>query len=249
MNAYRMGVLTALLIAGVAHAGWADDCHKISVTGSATRQLKPDVAYITLFVNGEGVLMSDAAKKSDDNVEAVLKAVKEGRTNIIDIAVTTVDVGEKSSRVWSGDSQNAPPRPQVSRQLRIVIPPDLTLAYEIIDAAIRAGAILTRDSMTHYSGEVSGTVVYGVQDGAAIEEELKKDALEDARKQAEKTAQLAGKSVGPLCSIGCQSTATWPQGMVFGGKTTGYPTQYVGTDSKQIEIKTTISTTFELQDK
>ncbi len=248
MNAYRMTVLIALLIAGIAHTTWADDCSKISVSGSATKQLKPDVAYITLYVNGDGVLMSDAAKKADDNVETVLKAVKEGRTNIIDIAVTTIDVGEKSSRTWSSDQQSTPPRPQVSKRLMIAIPPDSTLAYEIIDAAIRAGAILARDSMTHYSGEVRGTVVYGVRDGAAIEEELNKDAFADARKEAEKTAQYAGKSVGPLCSIGCQSTTLWSQRMVFGEKATEYPTKYLSTDSKQIEIKATVLATFELQD-
>ena len=244
-----MSALILLLVVGVAHATWADDCSKISVTGSATKQLAPDVAYITLYVNGDGVLMSDAAKKSDDNVEAVLKAIKEGKTNIIDIAVTIVDVGEKSSRVWSGDQQNASPRPQVSKQLRIAIPPDAALAYEIIDAAIRAGAILTRESMTHYSGEVRGAVIYGVKDGSAVEEELKKDAMEDARKQAEKTAQWAGKSIGPLCSVGCQSVTSWSQGAAFGGKTAEYPTKYLSIDPKQIEIKATISATFELQEK
>jgi uncharacterized protein len=249
MNAYRMSVLTVLFIAGVAQAAWADDCSKISVTGSATRQLKPDVAYVTLYVNGDGVLMSDAAKKSDENVEAVLKAVREGRSNIVDIAVTTTDVGEKSSRVWSGDQQNASPRPQVSRQLRIVIPPDTALAYEIIDSAIRAGAILTRESMTHYSGEVRGTVIYGVKDASAVEEELKKEALEDARKQGEKTAQWAGKTLGPLCSVGCQSTTAWSQGMTYGGRSAEYPTKYVSADPSQIEIKASVSTTFELQEK
>jgi len=248
MNTCRMSIVTILLVSGLAHAAWADDCHKISVTGSAAKQLKPDVAYITLYVNGEGVLMSDAAKKSDENVEAVLKAVREGRTNIIDVIVTTIDVGEKSARNWSSDQQGAPPRPQVSKQVRIVIPPEPPLAYAIIDAAIRTGAVLTRDSI-RYSSEVRGTVVYGVRDGEKIEEELKKDALEDARKQAEKTAQLAGKGVGPLCSVGCQSTSSWPSSVIFDRETANYPTKYLSIDPQQIEIKTSLSVTFELQDK
>jgi uncharacterized protein YggE len=249
MNAYKSGIWSVILAGALAGAAWAEDCSKVSVTGTATRQLKPDVAYVTVFINGDGILMSDAAKKADENGESVIKAVKEGRTNIIDITVKTVDVGEKSSRTWSADQQSAPPKPQVTRQIRITIPPEPALAYEIIDAAIRSGAILTRDSMTHYSSEVRGVVVYGVQGGEAIEEELKKDALEDARKQAEKTSRWAEKSVGPVCSIGCQSITTWPQSMVLGGKTMDYPTKYLGTDPEQIEIKTTMSATFELQEK
>ena len=83
-----------------------------------------------------------------------------------------------------------------------------------------------------------------------IEDELKKSALDDARKQAEKTALWAGKTVGPLCSIGCQSLTTtdWPQSINFGGNKSDYPTRYLGTDPDKIEIKATVSASFDLQE-
>ena len=118
-----------------------EDCDKVTATGKATVNKKPDVAYITLYCRGEGMLLSDAIKDAEVKSETIKKTILESyEDKIKETDIIELKVGDKESRYSSRSEGTA--RPQVVKQIRLTISPDPDLAYQIIDTAIRAGALM-----------------------------------------------------------------------------------------------------------
>ena len=232
----------ALLSQGVMGA----EENKISVSGSAKIERKPDVAYITLYIKGDGILMVDAVSKAKEKTEAIQKAIRENHKGIKDIEIIDIEIGEKGSRYWSSEKKDEPPRPQVVKRMRITISPDPALAQQIIDTAIRKDAIMKIPSSSHYSGEIHSVVIYGLLDASAAEDEAKKKALEDARNKAQKMAALIGKKTGDIVSIGCGSSAFFPRHIYISGRQADFPTKNIGINSNKIDISYSLKITFEL---
>jgi len=130
--------------------------------------------------------------------------------------------------------------------MRITIPPDPILAQQIIDTAIRDGAVMQIPSSTHYSGELHSIVIYGLLDASAAVDEAKKKAFEDAKTKAQELAALAGKKIGDVVSISCGRSITFPGRMYISGRQVDFPTEYVGIDPNKIDISYSLSVTFQL---
>jgi len=216
----------------------------VSVSGSSKLEKAPDIAYVVLYVKGDGILMTDAVKSAEQKTEEVAKAIRQDRPQVIDVAAETTEIGEKRSQYYSSADKDDTPRPQVVRRLMVSIPPVPSLAYEIIDAALRAGAVMSIPSSTHYSGELNSVVVYGVQKADDVEEEAKKLAFEDAKKNAESSATLAGRKLGAVNSINCQSVQGFAQQVYFSGRKAQFPTKYIGTSPDKIEITGSVTVTY-----
>ncbi|MEN8255905.1 MAG: SIMPL domain-containing protein [Verrucomicrobiota bacterium] len=241
VKSWITGVAAMMLTLGI----FAEDAGTIAVSGTAEKTFKADVGYIVLYVQGDGILMVDAVKKADENTEAVIAAIKEGREEIKDIQINLLEIGEKGSHFY-GNQDREPPRPQLSRQLIVTIPPRPELAVEIIDSAIRTGATLSRQSHTSYSGDLKSAVVYGLLDSEQHEIALKKEALEDAKQKAEALAELAGVKLANVKSIGCQSISGIHHQIRSFSQMIEFPTEYVDTDPDAIKIGASISMTFEI---
>jgi uncharacterized protein YggE len=218
----------------------------ISTTGTADIERKPDISYVTLYVKGDGILMADAIKRAREKSEAIQKAIKENHKGIKEVEITDIEIGEKGSRYWSSEKEDEPPRPQVTKRMRITIPPDQILAHQIIDTAIREGAVMQIPSSTHYSGELHSIVIYGLLDASAAEDEAKKKAFEDAKTKAQEMAALASKKIGDVVSISCGRSITFPGRMYISGRQADFPTEYVGIDPNKIDISYSLSVTFQL---
>lgn len=247
--AYVKSIIAGVTIAALTTGAFGDDDGTMTVTGKAEKTLKADIGYIVLYVQGDGILMIDAVKKADENTEAVVVAIKEGREDIKDLQVKLMEVGEKKDRFYSSNQDQDPPRPQVTRQLIVTIPPQPELAVDIIDSAIRAGATLSLQSYTSYSGDLKSAVIYGLLDSKEHEIALKKEAIEDANKKASKLAELAGVELDNVKSIGCNSLNSIHTQIRAFSQQIEFPTEYVGVDPNSIKIKATISMTFELADE
>lgn len=216
----------------------------VSVSGASQLEKAPDIAYIVLYVKGDGILMTDAVKNAAQKADEVIKAIRLDRPQVLDVKSETSEIGEKRNQYYSSADKDESPRPQVVQRLMVSIPPIPSLAYEIIDAALRAGAVMSIPSSTHYSGELNSVVVYGVQNAKDVEEEAKKLAFEDAKKNAEASAALAGRKLGIVNSVNCQSVQGFSQQVYFSGRKAQFPTKYIGISPEKIEINGSVTVTY-----
>jgi len=246
MKAIIRSVGAAVVGLCVAGSVVADD-NTVTVTGKAELKQKPDVAYVTLYVKGDGILMVDAAKKADQKVEEIKKAVQDKFKGIQAIEVSDVAVGEAQRESWGPDRQDVTRRPEISRRLRITTAPNPAQVYDLVDTAIRAGALMQIPSNVRYSDDVRSVVVYGLLKSPQVEAQARESAMADARKEAQTLAGLAGKKLGAVVTIGCGGSFSAGFPIRVMGRETDYPTSYVGQNPNEITVSYTLSATFDLK--
>ena len=222
--------------------------NSVSVIGKGEVKLKPDVAFVTLYVKGDAVAMVDAAKQVNDKVEEVKTALKNYK-QIKDIEINDAAIGEFQRRVYmSSDDKEEGQHPEIIRRLRITMSPNPAKVYQVIDTAISAGAVMQIPSPITYPSEDKTLVVYGLLKSADAEAQSRQTALADAKKQAETLAALAGKKVGGVMKIA--SDGLPPESKFIArivGRESDLPTAYIGHNSKEITVGSSLNVVFELK--
>jgi uncharacterized protein YggE len=219
----------------------------VTVTGKAKIKHKPDVAFVTLYIKADGILMSDAVKKADQKVEDVKEAIQDKFKNIKSFEVYDVSIGEAQREYFVPDRKEETSHPEIVRRIRIMIDPNPAQSYELIDIAIRAGALMEIPSRTRYSEDVRSNVVYGLLKSIDIEKKVSEAALADAKQKAQKLAALAGKKIGDVINIGCSGSCSYDFPIRIMGLEPDFPTEYIGMNSEEISISQSISVTYELK--
>jgi uncharacterized protein YggE len=74
----------------------------ISVNGDALVVRKPDLAYITLFIQSDGILLEDAVKEGAGKVDQIQRALRETYAEIRDIQIKDIHVGEVKPTIGFG---------------------------------------------------------------------------------------------------------------------------------------------------
>jgi len=226
----------------------ADSDQTVSVTGNAEERVKPDVAYVTVYAQADGILMADAVKKVGKLVGEITLAVNAQSNTVRDIKVIDVALGEKRTRYYSSDQVQKAPSPQVTRRIRVRCQPEPEGIYEVIDLAIRAGAVMQTPSSTSYSDDIRSVVVYGLEQSSEVLDRVRQSAMSNAKAEAKKSASLAGRSIGKVVKIGCSGSSRFNYPMRVMGRKADFPTETLGTNPDEITISHAISVTFELKD-
>ncbi len=236
-------VVLAVLVV-LASGAWAQDCQKdaVSVSGMGKVTVKPDVAYVALRVKGDGILMIDAAQKVQEKVAEIEKAIKAKGSAVKEIKVTDISVGQKDGS-WSPDEADQA-RPEIVKQMTVTIPPDPKVAFDIVDAAIRAGASLDTSDSYSYGETPNSVIVYGLVKSEEAEAQAQAKALEDARSKASRLAALTGKTIGDVTSIGCEDES-WS----FDRDSDRFPITNLGVNPEGIDVTYSVSVSFALVKK
>jgi uncharacterized protein YggE len=224
---------------------YSAEVNTLTVSGNGKIDRKPDVAFVTLYIYGDGILMTDVAKRAKDKSDAMQKAIRTNHKNIKSIDVADIQIGEKLNEMWGPEMKNEPARPEMIKRIRITLPPDMDLALSVIDTAIREGAVMKAPSNVRFGGEVDTVVVFGLSESEAIRDEVGKKAFEHARENAQKAASLAGRKIGKISSVGCGGGDSEQHIYTFGRKE-DYPTQYISVNPERVEVTSTVTLTFEL---
>jgi len=225
--------VSILAFAGLLHADDFD--YLVTVSGIAEVNERPDRAYVTLYAEAEEGTVTYAIKKVDDRVEDIEERIKKDARIRGDILVVdTAFSGEV-------DSKDDSVLFQAARRLRITCNPDPDEIYDVIDAGVKAGALVEVPSCMNASVKVKGLVVYGVEKSKYTIDDLRKAAIADARAEAEKVVKLVGKTVGDVVRISADS----PDSL---GTDTDLPTKFVDTNPDQITMSYTVSVSYELKD-
>jgi uncharacterized protein YggE len=246
MKKYAFLVFVILIIFGISKV-YAECNNALQVTGEASEIVKPDVAYVTLYAQAEGILMEDAINKTEKLVKEISEAVKKETTIIKQIKIKDISLGETKSEVWRSNQTQEPPRPQVTKQIRVFCEPNPKEIYKIIDRAIRSGALMQISSSIRYHDSVPSVVAYGAENVTEVIDRLKRLAIEDAKNKAEKLATLVGKNIGDVVGIGCSSVRSFEQSLRIMGQLPDFPTKHIGLNPKEIKIVHNISVSYSLK--
>ncbi len=164
------------------------DSAGITVSGSGSAFGEPDVAVLTLGVEAEAPTVAEARSEAAEAMDATLQALKDGGVEENDIQTTRFSINPQYD--YSG---NGPPRLtgfSVENQVTVKIR-EIDDTGDLIDAAATAGGDLIRIQNLRFT----------IDDPAALEDEARVAAMEEARSKGETLAAVAGVSLGAPRSI------------------------------------------------
>jgi uncharacterized protein YggE len=270
------------LFPGASAARGDDHTGGISVTGTGVVKGKPSVVEFDARVAGEGELANDASVKYRDMKKKVVAAFDALKNPDLSIefkgsSVTEAIDPQVQVRMMQGAAADtAAPKVRVSEELHITLrgidkldSDDLLKSVTtIIDTCRDAGIQIGPAGPSNYiqaqieaqqGGGDSAIAQFKIPDITALKEQAYKLAIDDARANAQRLADLSGVKLGPVISIQDEGATPTPANnnvfaMIMMAEEGGSPTAPQG-DSKEVsstnfgEIPVTVrlAVSFEIQ--
>ena len=224
---------------------------EISVTGDVTIVRQADIAYISLYVRTNGILLEDAIKEASDRMEQVNKTLRDTFSEIKETLVRDMYVGESKSH-WGREKAESP-QPEVIKGLLVIIPPHPDLATKIVDKASRMGCLIQNPADERILSYPRGVVMYGLAQYAEAEQEAIEKALTDAEESAAPVAKILSKKVGAVKKISSietlrKQTQSDTYTRTAKNNTLVLPTSYLSVSPDSVQVSAKLSVTFELAD-
>jgi len=157
----------------------------ISVTGTGTVTLKPDIAKAQIGVQTFDVDAQVAVAENNDKTQGIIEAIK--RLGVADKDIQTTQFSVIPQRDWSKPDPNIIGF-QVNNTIVVGIR-DLDSVGSVLQASVDAGA-----------NNIFG-LIFTVDDPTPYKNEARVKAIEDARQRAESMAKASGVKVGKPVSI------------------------------------------------
>ncbi len=159
----------------------------ISVSGSGSAFGQPDVAVLSLGVDAEADSVAEARAEAAEAMDAMLAALKEGGVADEDVQTTRFNV---EPRYDYRDDQRRLIGFAVTNLVTAKIR-EIDEVGDLIDTTLAAGGDLARIEYLSFT----------IDDPSALEDEARREAMEDARSRAETLAEAAGVELGAPHSI------------------------------------------------
>lgn len=171
----------------------------ITVTGSASVTVVPDLATLTLGVTTMGATAAEALSANSVAVQAVMDRLAAAGIDPRDIQTSNLALNPN----YSSYDSNQMPQIQnytASNQVTVTIR-KLDQTGAVLDAAVRDGA------------NTLGGLSFGLADSRPSEDAARKAAVADARARAELLTEAAGVHLGAILSISEGGAEPVPQPM------------------------------------
>ncbi|HNB51227.1 MAG TPA: SIMPL domain-containing protein [Anaerolineales bacterium] len=186
--------------APAAQIPYTEPVRTLNINGHGEVTLTPDIAYIYVGVHSENENAGDAVADNNDQVQAVMDALKGAGVKANDISTTNFSLWYSQNYDMNGQPDGG--KYVVDNTVYITVR-DLDTLGDILGTAIEAGA-----------NTVNG-ISFDVSDKEAAIAEAREKAVADARAQAEELAGLAGVELGDIQSISMYGSYPSP---IYGGK-------------------------------
>jgi len=224
---------------------------EISITGSVTISRRPDIAYITLYVRTNGILLEDAIKEASAKIEQVNKTLHDTFSEIRETLIRDMYIGESKSH-WTREKAESP-QPEVIKGLLVTIPPEPDLATKIVDRASRMGCIIQNPAEDRILAYPRGVVMYGLAQYIETEQEAIEKALMDAKENAALAVKILNKKVGALKKITSVETPRIQSKvdtytLSEKNNTMVLPTSYLSVSPDHVEVSARLAVVFEMTD-
>ena len=188
-----MRILTPLLLStfltlGLGTAGFAGDTPgTITVTGSSTITVVPDLATISLGVTTNGTTAAAAMSANSDALAAVMTRLK--ATGIDDRDMQTSNLSINPNWVTNAAGTASEIHGYIANNMLTVRIKAIGTTGIVLDAAVSDGAN-TLNGLT-----------FGLLDQRPTEDQARKQAVADALARANLLAAASGAKLGPILSI------------------------------------------------
>jgi uncharacterized protein YggE len=219
--------LAVLTIAPCAAAAAAPT--ELSVTGSATVTLPPDVAYVDAAVETNAPAVGDAMSENNARYDRVVTALTRLGIARADVTLSGYNVSYNPKPHVVQPGSNEQYGYTVSRQFTVKVR-KIGNAGSVVDAATAAGA-------TGING-----VSFGLADQTAARERATVAAVADARARAEALASAANLRIVALKSLDLGGAPIGPQPMVrMAAAGVAPPTQF---DQANVTVTVSVSAVY-----
>lgn len=228
-----MGLAITLSACNAIQPGVGFQPRTISVNGSAQMVLTPDIAYVSIGVHTEAEDAKEAMASNNQQTQAVIGSLLAAGVDDKDIQTINFSIYPQERYSPTGESQGK--YFSVDNTVYVKVR-DLTGLGELLDSAVQAGA------NTIYG------ITFDIENKDAATEQGRKEAVENARKQAEQLAAAAGVSLGPVYSL--SSYSSYPMPMAYDVKGMGGAADMVASapiTPGQMTITVDVSVSFEIR--
>jgi uncharacterized protein YggE len=197
-----LAVLAIVLSACAPAAGGQAVVPTLSVAGTGTANLVPDIAYIYLGVHTELTSASEAVTANNAQTQRMIQALTDFGIDAKDIRTTNFSIYPFDKYDPLTGTATGEKYYSVDNTVYVTIR-DLTKLGDLLDTVIAAGA------------NTVNSIQFDVADKDAALKQARADAITDAKAKAEELAAAAGVSLGDIQSISFFDSQPYP---VFEGR-------------------------------
>jgi uncharacterized protein YggE len=196
----------------------------ISVAGSGEVKAKPTSVEIVANVSGDAELAADAIVKYRDARRRAVDALKGLKLEGLKVdtggfsVAQGVDAAQAQAMMQGNSTSAGKARVNVSEQLKLTLTgleklkeeELMDMVLKVLDTGRDAGLLIGRATPRNYyemqayynsGGGTGNLVAFKLTDPEALREQAYKQAMDDARKKAERLASLAGVKLGRIKSV------------------------------------------------
>jgi hypothetical protein len=216
-------------IASATPAVASEAARSITVIGTGTTSIAPDLATAQIGVDTQASSPEEATRLNNEQVAAVIAALKKAGVDDEDIQTAYYNLYAEQRYTRDTGEPTGEFTYRVSASLSVTVR-DLPRLGAVLEEAVKAGANI-----------ISG-VSYGVSERVALEAAAREQAVADAKLRAEALARLSGVSLGEVVSVSEVISGVNPiydRGLGGGG---GAPIQ-----PGQLEVQMQVQVSFEIK--
>lgn len=230
-----MSIILTLVLVLAACAPSANQGPSLTVTGTGTVYLSPDIAYVSIGVHTEGSDVAQAVESNNTLAQAVVDALRNSGIDAKDLQTSNFSLysttqtdqltGKPTGTNYSVDNS-------VSVTVR-----DLSKLASLLDTAVHAGA------------NNINSVSFDVADNTSGLAQARQKAMENAGMLAAELSKTAGLKLGSIQTITYSENSSAPYSGFGkgGGGTVAAPSPSVPINPGQMQLTETVTVTYGLK--
>ncbi len=224
----------ALVLSACAPAASGSSTRTVSVSGSGTAYLVPDIAYIYVGVHTEKPTASEAVTENTSQTQQMIQA-------LTDFGIDAKDIRTTNFSIWPQDKYDPTTGTPTGQKVYSV---DNTVYVTVRDIK-KLGDLL--DTVVGAGANTVNSIQFDVANKDEALKQARADAVKNAATQAQELADAAGVKLGEIQSIGFFDSSPIP---VFDGKGGGGAATAeaaVPVQPGQLTFTVTVNVTYELK--
>lgn len=220
----------ALVLSACGPAAAGSESRSLSVSGSGTVYLTPDIAYIYIGVHTEEPDIAQALADNNTQAQAVVMALQA-------MGVASEDIQTTNFSMWTTqdyDTNGLSYTKYVVDNTVYITVRDLSQLGSLLDTVVGSGA------------NNINSISFDAADKSAALTEARQNAMQNADALASELAQTAGVSLGAIQNISYTEASPYPYyGMGGGGASA--PNASVPIQPGQLQISVTVDVTYAIR--
>jgi uncharacterized protein YggE len=224
----------ALVLSACAPAASPAAVRSVSVSGSGTAYLVPDIAYIYVGVHTEKLTASEAVAENSSQTQKMIEALTDFGIDAKDIRTTNFSIYPQDKYDPSTGAPTGQKVYTVDNTVYVTVR-DIKKLGDLLDTVVGAGA------------NTVNSIQFDVANKDDALKQARADAVKNAATQAKELADAAGVKLGDIQSIGFFDSQPYP---VFDGKGGGgvaAAQAAVPVQPGQLTFTVTVNVTYELK--